>query len=135
METKAVTEIGKHAVANFFFHGGIVFSMTALAGAFEPLGSYLTFEINTVKDALILAAYTGGAAGILGSLLAIDSETNKVDRYEIPEFLKSVMGKTQEFVYPSNQDMSQYKLSDKLGLNVRGGCCFTDYIMLVRCKR
>lgn len=124
-EKEAVREYLKHFTANAaagILHGLIGFSVALIIGAFIPV----QIPINSLQSLIYFSLTIGAGAGILGSILAVES-TNE-DNFKATRVLKFI----RNAFYPSERNNgNQYTISDTFNLTIHRKKSWQDYIFYV----
>ena len=118
---KAVKEYLKHFAANAaagMMHGLIGFSAALIIAAFIPV----QIPVNTLYDLVGFAGTVGLGAGILGSVLAVESDGSTFKATRVITFIR-------EAAYPSDRDNGgKHVVSQHLGLYISSKKSWQDYI-------
>jgi len=124
-EKKAVIEYLKHFAANAaagILHGLIGFSVALILGAFIPV----QVPVNSLHSLIMFSLTVGAGAGVLGSVLAIDSENDT--HFKATRVIKFV----KDSFYPSERkNGSQYTVSDTFNLTISRKKSWQDYIFYI----
>lgn len=123
-QTGAIKEWFKHFAANLVagaLHSLIGFSVALIIGAFIPV----QIPIETFRHLLTFAATVGVGSGILGSVLAVESDG---DQFQATRVLKFV----REAFYPSDRNNGRrYTISTRFGLSIASKKGWQDYVFYI----
>lgn len=118
---EAIYEWAKHFTANLaagMLHGLIGFSIALILGAFIPV----QIPIDSLQQLLTFALTVGAGAGVLGSVLAVETDGSKFKATRVIEFIRRA-------AYPSSRNNgSTHTLSSRLGLVIHKKKSWQDYI-------
>lgn len=121
---EAVIEYLKHFAANAaagILHGLIGFSIALIIGAFIPV----QIPVNTLTDLTKFAGVVGTGAGVLGSVLAVESDGSTFKAGRVVRFVRNT-------AYPSERDNGgKHAISTRLGLYITSKKAWQDYIFYV----
>jgi len=123
-ERNALKEWLKHFAANTvagILHGLIGFSIALILGAFIPV----QIPINTFQQLLGFALTVGAGAGVLGSVLAVESDGSDFKATRVIKFVRRA-------AYPSSRNNgSRYNVSTRLGWTIPSKKSWQDYIFYI----
>lgn len=123
-QKQAIYEWAKHFTANVaagILHGLIGFSIALIIGAFIPV----QIPINTYYDLMYFALTVGTGAGVLGSVLAVESEGDKFKATRVLRFVRTA-------AYPEYRNNgASYTISHGLGLVIHRKKAWQDYIFYI----
>lgn len=123
-QKQAALEYCKHFTANMaagIMHGLIGFSIALIIAAFIPV----QIPVQTFKQLVSFAFTVGVGSGILGSVLAVESDGSTFKANRVVTFVRDA-------VYPSERNNgASYTISPSLGLYINKKKSWQDYIFYI----
>jgi len=123
-ERGAVKEYLIHFTANLLagiMHGLIGFSIALIIGSFIPV----QIPINNFTDLMLFSFTVGAGAGILGSVLAVESGGEQFKAGRVIRFVRNA-------AYPKDRNNGRaYTISRRFNLSIHRKKSWQDYIFYV----